>query len=394
MDPIYLDYAATTPVRPEVREAMLPYLDQLFANPSSSHRFGRQARAALEEARDSVAESLGARRREVYFVRGGTESDNLAILGRVEAAMAAGHPRPRAITLATEHKAVLDAVKAVEGLGGVSTFVPVTPSGLPDPEALERALAGEPAPTLLSVMWVNNETGVVQDVPGLVRAAHARGAVLHTDAVQAVGKVPVRLDQVPVDLLSLTGHKIHGPKSTGVLIAREGVELAPRIHGGSQEGSLRPGTQDVAGAVGVALALRLAVSEQEELARQAGGLRDRLQGRLQSEVSGLVVHGGEAPRAPHILNVGIPGVDAELLQVGLDLEGLAVSAGSACQSGSRSASHVLAAMTGGTVEGGVVRFSLDRTTTRQEVDEAARRTVSVVERLRASSPAGAPGGVS
>lgn len=391
MDPIYLDYAATTPVRPEVREAMEPYLDRLFANPSSSHRWGRQARSALEDARASVAAALGVRRREVYFVRGGTESDNLAVLGRVEAARAEGMERPEAVTLATEHKAVLDAVRSLETWGGRATVLPVTSEGLPDPEALQRALDHDPAPSILSVMWVNNETGVVQDIPALVEAAHARGVVFHTDAVQAVGKVPVRLDDVPVDLLSLTGHKIHGPKSTGVLIARDGVALAPRIHGGAQEGALRPGTQDVAGAVGVARALALAIEEQEAFAADVARLRDRLQQGLEATIPGLAVHGGAAPRAPHVLNVGIPSVDAELLQVGLDLEGLAVSAGSACQSGSRSASHVLEAMLGSGVEGGVVRYSLDRATTEGEVDEAVRRTVAVVERLRQTSPAGSGG---
>jgi len=221
----------------------------------------------------------------------------------------------------------------------------------------------------------------VQPMEALTARAGARGVPVHTDAVQAVGKLPVRVDRVPVDLLSVTGHKIYGPKSTGALFVRDGVELVSRLHGGSQEGGLRPGTQDVAGAVGLATALRLAVAEQEAFAASRRPLRDELEARLAAGIPGLVVHGAPGVRAPHILSVGIPGVDPELLQVSLDMEGLAVSGGSACTSGSTSLSHVLEAMLGPGTPPAVIRYSLGRATSRDEVLRAAEVTLGVVERL-------------
>ncbi|HSG49151.1 MAG TPA: cysteine desulfurase family protein [Longimicrobiales bacterium] len=378
MDPIYLDYAATTPVRDEVRAAMEPYLWEDFGNPSSTHRWGRRAQAALEEARATVAEALGARRREVVFVRGGTESDNLALLGRVDADRRAGRT-PHLITTAVEHKAVLDTAHAAEAAGARCTILPVDAGGAVSLDALDDALRG--GASLVSAMWVNNEVGTVQPMEALAARARAVGVPVHTDAVQAVGKLPVRVDQVPVDLLSVTGHKIYGPKSTGALFVRDGVELVSRLHGGSQEGGLRPGTQDVAGAVGLAAALRLAVEEQASFAASRRPLRDELEARLLAGIPGLVVHGAPGVRAPHILSVGIPGVDPELLQVSLDMEGLAVSGGSACTSGSTSLSHVLEAMLGPGTPPAVIRYSLGRATTREEVLGAAEVTLGVVERL-------------
>lgn len=384
MDPIYLDYAATTPVREEVRAAMEPYLWEDFGNPSSTHRWGRRAQAALEEARAAVAEALGARRREVVFVRGGTESDNLALLGRVEADRRAGRT-PHVVTTAVEHKAVLDTARAAQAGGARCTVLPVDAGGAVSLEALDEALQG--GASLVSVMWVNNEVGTVQPMEGLAARARERGVPVHTDAVQAVGKLPVRVDRVPVDLLSVTGHKIYGPKSTGALFVRDGVALASRIHGGSQEGGLRPGTQDVGGAVGLATALRLAVAEQDAFARSRRPLRDELEARLVAGIPGLVVHGAPGVRAPHILSVGIPEVDPELLQVSLDMEGLAVSGGSACTSGSTALSHVLEALLGAGTPPAVIRYSLGRTSTREEIVRAAEVTLGVVERLRPSAPA-------
>lgn len=384
MDSIYLDYAATTPVRDEVREAMDPYLWRAFGNPSSTHRWGREAQAALEGARSRVADSLGVNRREILFVRGGTESDNLAILGRAEMIRARGET-PHVVTSALEHKAVLDAARSVEAAGGTCTVLPVDGGGAVDLGALEEALDRNPC--IVSLMWVNNEVGTIQPLGPVVEMARDRGVPVHTDAVQAVGKIPVDLAAIPVSCLSLSAHKFYGPKSTGVLMVREGTAMGPRLHGGGQEGGLRPGTQDVAGAVGLARALELAMEEQEAFARSRGALRNRLQTRLQERIPGLVVHGVEGERAPHILNVGVPGVDPELLHVSLDLEGLAVSGGSACQSGSTTTSHVVAALLGDDALPAAVRYSLGRTTTPEEVDRAAEITTRVVARLQAPVPA-------
>ncbi|MEK9502253.1 cysteine desulfurase family protein [Gaopeijia maritima] len=378
VDPIYLDYAATTPLRDEVRAAMEPYYAVQFGNPSSPHRWGRAARGALEESRARIAEALGARHRDVVFVRGGTESDNLAILGRAEATRAAGGA-PCIVTSATEHKAVLDAARSVAARGGRAVVLPVLRSGVIDLEALDRAL--DEHPCLVSLMWVNNETGVVQPVPEVAARAAEAGVPVHTDAVQAVGKVPVHFERSGVACLSVTGHKIYGPKSTGALLVHQDTPLDPRLHGGGQERGLRPGTQDVAGAVGLAEAVCLAVAEQAELMSRYESLRQRLEGRLSAAIADLRIHGGDARRSPHVTNVGIANIDGQMLTISLDLEGLAVSGGSACQSGSTGGSHVLEAMYGDDARS-AIRFSFGRTTTDADVDRAADIVIRVVERLR------------
>lgn len=378
MDSIYLDYAATTPMRAEVRAAMEPYHDRCFGNPSSTHRWGREAQAALETARSRIADTLGARRREIVFVRGGTESDNLAILGRAEL-HEAGSECPHVVTCATEHKAVLDTARSVETRGGRATVLGVDHRGAISLEELDDALEADPC--VVSLMWVNNEIGVIHPLAEIARRTRERGVPLHTDAVQAVGKVPVRVDEVPVDFLSLSGHKLHGPKSAGALFVREGTELHARVHGGGQEMGLRPGTQDVAGAVGLAEAVATAVDEQRETASRLHALRDLLEGRLRTAVAGLRVHGEGAPRAPHILSVGIPEVDPELLLVSLDMAGLAVSGGSACSSGSAGGSHVLDAIYGGTAVPAAIRYSFSRETTVDEVERAAEVTLETLRRL-------------
>lgn len=379
VDPIYLDYAATTPLRDEVREAMEPYYAGHFGNPSSTHRWGRAARGALEESRARIARALGAQHRDVVFVRGGTESDNLAILGRAEATRATGGA-PCIVTAATEHKAVLDAARSVSARGGRAVVLPVARSGVVDLEALDRAL-GDDRPCLVSLMWVNNETGVVQPVAEVARRAAEAGVPMHTDAVQAVGKVPVNFNESGVSCLSVTGHKIYGPKSTGALLVRQDTPLDARLHGGGQERGLRPGTQDVAGAVGLAEAVTLAVAEQVELRARYAALRTRLESRLGDALPDLRIHGAETERSPHVSNVGLTSVDAQMLTISLDLEGLAVSGGSACQSGSTGASHVLEAMYGDDVRS-AIRFSFGRTTTTEHIDRAVDIVVRVVNRLR------------
>jgi len=380
MDPIYLDHAATTPMRDEVREAMAPYFSQRFGNPSSVHARGREAAAALERARARVASVLGAEPREIHFVRGGTESDNLAVLGRCDAVRSEG-AEPLVVTSSVEHHAVLESAEAAAKAGGKHEVVAVRPDGSLDAEALEKAL--EAGPAVVSVMWVNNEVGIRLPVEAVARRCRERRVTFHTDAVQAVGKVPVRVDDVPVDLLTITGHKIYGPKGTGVLYVRSGTLLRPRLFGGGQERELRPGTEDVAGAVGMAEALRLAVEEREGEAERIGRLRDRLEAGLLESIPDLHVHGEGAPRVPHISNVGIPEVDLEGLLIGLDLEGIAVSSGSACASGAVQASHVLRALEcEGASEVAPLRFSLGRSTDEEAVDRAVEATIRTVGRLR------------
>jgi cysteine desulfurase len=283
------------------------------------------------------------------------------------------------VTCSTEHKAVLDTALAVERRGGRATVLDVDHRGRLPLDALESALRDDPC--VVSVMWVNNEIGVVHPMSQIAALARAHEVPLHSDAVQAVGKVPVRVDEVPVDFLSLSGHKIYGPKSAGALFVREGTRLHARIHGGGQEGGIRPGTQDVAGAVGLAEAVRLAVQEQETSAARLTSLRDRLEGRLLEAIPGLRVHGAGGDRAPHLLNVGIPGVDPELLLVSLDMAGLAVSGGSACSSGSGGASHVLHAIYGESPPPAAIRYSFGRDTTVDEIERAAELTLATLRRL-------------
>ncbi len=381
MHPLYLDHAATTPVRPEVRAAMAPYLDRVFGNPSSMHRWGREAAAALAQARSECAAALGARFSEIHFVRGGTESDNLAILGRTARLRADGHT-PTVVVSAVEHAAVLGAAaRATERGAGRLVTLPVAGDGSLDLDRLDQALAMPPA--VVSVMWVNNETGMVLPVEEVAERCRAAGATCHTDAVQAVGKVPVRVDAVPVDLLTATGHKLQGPKGTGLLYCREGTWLAPLLHGGGQERALRPGTEDVAGAVGLATALRIAVEERHAEAGRLAALRAQLEGTLTALVPGLRVNAGAAPRAPHITSVAVPGVDGASLLMALDLEGLGVSGGAACHTGASSGSHVIAALYGAHDPHATVRFSLGASTASDDVARAAVITARVVTRLQA-----------
>lgn len=382
---LYFDHAATTPVRDEVREAMAPYLSDTFGNPSSGHAPGRAARAALDDARARIAEALGTDPGEIVFVRGGTEADNLAVLGRALAAEAAGEI-PTVVCSSIEHRAVLDAAAEVERRGGRAIRLPVRRDGTVDPGALDDAL--ESHPSVVSVMWVNNEVGVVQPVEKIGRRCREAGVPFHTDAIQAIGKVPVKLAGAPVDLASFTGHKISGPKGVAALYVREGVEVRPLVHGGGQERGLRAGTEDVAGAVGLAEAIALAVAEREREARRLAALRRRLEEGLQKRIPGLRVNARGAPRAPHIASVSIPGVERDLLLAALDVEGIAVSGGSACASGSTRASHVLEAMLEPREarEAAVVRFSLGPLTGEAEVEAVLRAVPRVVERLREAAP--------
>lgn len=389
---IYLDHAATSPMRREVWKAMESALGEADLNASSPHGFGQKARGRLEGARRSLAACLGGEKRRLVFTGGGTESDNLAVLGFARARRGED---PRVLVSAVEHEAVRQAAAQAGREGARVETVPVDGSGTVELEALEAQLAdGDGAPTLLSVMWANNEVGTVQPLAEVVEMAHRHGALVHTDAVQALGKTEVSVEEVPVDLLTATAHKLGGPVGIGLLHLREGIELEPLVRGGSQEAGLWPGTQNPLAAVGFAAAAELAVGELPESAGRWRDMREELAGRLREDVPDVRVHGLEAPRRlPNLLSVAIPGCDSASLLVSLDMEGVAVSSGSACSSGSSSPSHVLEAMgrEGPSGEVAVLRFSFGPDTTPAMVRRAGDATVRAVERLRAGSPAaGAP----
>jgi len=378
--PIYLDHAATTPVRPEVVDAMLPYLGATFGNPSSAHRFGRNARAGLEQARRDVAEAVGAEPNQVVFTSGGTEADNLALIGAAMAARDRGDPM-RVATTPVEHKAVLAAAHRVVELGGEEAFLPIDADGLIDVAAVEAELARKPA--IVSIMWVNNETGVRQPIEAIAERCATAGVPLHSDAVQAFGKVPVRLEHASGTMLTLSGHKIGAPKGIGALVIRDRKAVTAQVVGGGQQFGIRPGTENVAGAVALGCAAKLAAAEVAEHQARLERLRDRLIVGLRAAVPDLTVNGEPAPRAPHVANLSVPGADGQSLLMHLDLAGIAASGGSACSTGSTEPSHVLLAMgVPSALAASAVRFSLGRETTEAEIDRVIAVFPGVVTKVR------------
>ena len=379
--PVYLDHAATTPVRAEVLEAMLPYLTaQAFGNPSSAHRFGRAARAGLEQARREVALALGAEPNQVIFTSGGTEADNLGVVGAALAARDRGGSMC-AVVSAIEHKAILAAAHAVCHLGGREVVLPVDGDGQVDLAALDDALLDRPA--VVSVMWVNNEVGVVQAVAEIAGRCCAAGVAFHTDAVQAFGKVPMSLAEVACTLATISGHKIGAPKGIGAIIVRDRKAVEAIIHGGGQQFGIRPGTENVAGAVALGRAASLAAAEQPKEAERLRALRDDLGARLRAGVPDLVVNGEGAERAPHVLSVAVPGADSEALLMHLDLAGVAASSGSACSTGAVEPSHVLVAMgLPRELALGAIRLSLGHDSTAEDVARAAEVMPGVVAKVR------------
>ncbi len=337
MTRVYLDHAATTPARPEVVAAMTPLLNAY--NPNSLHAEGRAARAAVDSAREAVARVLGALPREIVFTGSGSESDMLGIVGVARATAARGR---HVVTVATEHHAVLHAVDLLERDGWRVTRLPVDRRGLVDPGAFAESLT--PDTTLASVMLANNEIGVVQPLAELARIARERGVLLHTDAIQAPGWLPLDVDALGVDLISLSAHKFYGPKGVGALYVRRGTPLEPLIVGGGQEHGLRAGTENVAGVAGFAVALALADAERAETAPRVAALRDRLEAGILAAVPDAVMNAAGAPRLPGILSVAFAGVPSDALLIRLDLEGIAASAGSACAAGSLEPSHVITAL--------------------------------------------------
>ena len=384
---IYLDNHSTTRLDPRVLEAMLPWLTEHYGNAgSATHEMGREARAAVDRARDMLAAAIGATPREVVFTSGATESNNLAILGLAARAPA---DRRHVVTVVTEHHAVLDPLEHLERMGFAVTRLPVEPgTGRVGPDAVAAAL--RPDTCLVSMMLANNEIGVVHDIPAIAAQVHARGAALHVDCAQALGRLPVAVDALGADLASFSAHKFHGPKGAGFLYVRRRervVRIDPLVYGGGQERGMRSGTLDVPGIAGMAEAARLAVDELATEPARMRGLRDRLWTLLQRDIAGIALNGpplaDPAVRLANNLNVRIPGVDGQSLLATLSADGLALSSGSACSSENPRPSHVLLAL--GLTEDEArasLRFGLSRFTTEAEIDEAARRIAAGVARLR------------
>jgi cysteine desulfurase len=384
-DQIYLDHAATTPVRTEVRQAMRATSERCDFNPSSLHREGRQARAELDDARDRLAAALGAGRTEIVFTSGGTEADNLALFG---ATRAVGRPA-HVVASAIEHHAVTAALGRLADEGIETSLLTVDRQGRVDCGEFERAL--RPNTVLASIMYANNEVGTVQPIAELADIARRRGVLFHTDAVAVPTWLPIDVRQLGVDMLSISAHKFYGPKGVGALYVRHGVGMAPEIVGGGQESGKRAGTENLTGIVGMAHALELAVGEREGRASAASALRDRLEAGIRERVVGITVNAGETPRLANLCNISFGGVDAAELLIALDLAGISVSAGSACTSGTLEPSHVLAAMAGPATG---IRFSLGAATTPAEIERVLAVIPLLVAELRAQAPSPAlPGGM-
>jgi cysteine desulfurase len=390
MKRIYLDANATTPVLPEVVEAMLPFWHESFGNPSSAHHAGQRTRSAVEHARSSVAALMNAQAKEIVFTSGGTESDNLALAGVLQPYLDRGEPA-HLITSAIEHHAVLYAAESLEKRGVEVTYLKPTPDGVIDPSAFEAALL--PHTRLVSIMLANNETGAIQPVGKLARIAkaHAAKPLFHTDAVQAAAKLSLDLsgEFKNVDLLSISGHKMYAPQGTGVLFVRKGVQLAPLFHGGPHERQRRAGTENVPGIVALGRAADLARAWfATDGARQLAALRDRLETGLTAAISDVFVNARSAARVENTTNLRFTGVDAEALIIALDVKGISASFGAACQSGATEPSHVLTAMGLTQPEArGSIRLSLSRLTTSEEIDRALDIIPAAVERLRSLAKA-------
>ena len=375
---IYLDHNATTPLHPKAFEAMVPYLREHWGNPSSPYRFGNEARAAVEQARQRIAECIGCKPAELVFCSSGTESDNLALRGVAQALKSKGN---HIVTTGIEHPAVLNTCKALERDGYRLSYLPVNQDGVVEIEALAASLGAETI--LVTVMHANNETGVVQPVEEIAAITRTRGIVFHTDAVQSAGKLPRRLGELGADLITFSGHKLYGPKGVAALYVRDGTPLAPVTTGGAHERGLRAGTENVAGIVGFAEAATLAFESSEAEGQRLRALRDRLEREVSSSILRVKLNGARTPRVPNTSNISFQGVDGESIVLGLDVRGICVSTGSACSTGDPEPSHVLLAMGLSAREAqGSVRLSLGRGTREEDIDVTVRALVNAVERLR------------
>lgn len=379
---IYLDHAATTPVHPEVRKAMWPYLEEQFGNPSSIHQYGRAVRSALDEARDRLAAALNCESRNIIFTSGGTEADNTALIGVATAYKDRGK---HIVTTAIEHHAVLEACEFLQSVGFSVTYVPVDKTGTVDVKDVAAAITDDTC--LISVMFANNEVGTVQPIADIGALARERGIPFHSDAVQALGAMPIDLTQLPVDLLTVSAHKINGPKGTGALYVGPGVRFRPRQFGGSQERKQRPGTENVLGIVGFGKAVEIGTAELDRKRQTFLHMRQAMINVWQESGIEFVVNGHPSTFLPHILNVSFIGVDTETMLMNLDLAGVACASGSACTAGSLETSHVLQAMhLPQEVTASAVRFSFGLGNTVAEVTEAAAKAAEIVNRLRKARP--------
>ncbi|KGG81477.1 cysteine desulfurase [Caloranaerobacter azorensis H53214] len=379
---VYMDYAATTPVKKEVLEEMMPYFTEKYGNPSSIYRIGRESRAAIDEARERVAKIIGAKPKEIYFTSGGSESDNWAIKGVAFANRDKGN---HIITSKIEHHAVLHACEYLEKHGFEVTYLDVDEYGIVDLEQLKNAITDKTI--LITIMFANNEIGTIQPIQEIGKIAREKGVYFHTDAVQAIGNVEIDVNNLNIDLLSMSAHKFYGPKGVGVLYIREGVKIHPYIHGGAQEKNRRAGTENVAGIVGLAKALELAYENLEEHNKKLVYLRDKLIKEVTNKIDYVRVNGHPEKRLPGNVNFSIEFVEGEALLLSLDMMGIAASSGSACTSGSLDPSHVLLAIgLPHEIAHGSLRFSLGDFNTEEDVDYVVESLVKIVERLREMSP--------
>lgn len=381
MRKVYFDHSATTPVDPAVIEAMLPFLNEKFGNPSSIHSFGREAKVALEEAREMIADFCHARAADIYFTSGGTESDNMAIKGVAYEYKNKGR---HIITSKIEHHAVLHTCEFLEKEGFEVSYVAPDQYGMIHPEAVKELTRNDTI--LISIMHANNEVGTINPIEQIGAIAHERGILFHTDAVQTFGKIPIDLSKLPVDLMSMSGHKIYGPKGIGVLYVRKGVKLVPLSHGGGHERNRRPGTENMPGIVGLAKAVELRKARMQSDNEYVARLRDRFHELITTSIPRVILNGHPEKRLAGHLNLSFQGIEGEALLLSLDLKGVAASSGSACTSGSIDPSHVLTAMgIKPEVSRSSIRFTLGRDNTEEDVDYAASILPEIVQRLRSMS---------
>ncbi len=381
MNRVYLDHSATTPVRKEVAEAMLPYFSGMFGNASSIHSFGREARRAIQNARKKIAGMIDADLTEVVFTSGGTESDNLALMGCAYAKRKGGR---HIVTSSIEHSAVLNCCRNLEREGFEITYLPVDGQGLVDPASVKDTI--RPDTVLVSIMLANNEVGTVQPISEIGKITGAMGVPLHTDAVQALGKLSVTANRLNADLISMSGHKIYGPKGIGMLYIRKGISFKPLMHGGHHEMGFRPGTENVAAIVGLAKAMELAELERKDFIEKTFALRSVLEAGINEKIKNVIVNGHTEKRLPNISNASFKNTDGETLLMILDSLGIAVSAGSACSSGSTEPSHVLSAMgISAELASGNLRFSIGRSNDREDIYRVLEVLPDVVAKLRGVS---------
>jgi cysteine desulfurase len=382
MQRIYLDYAATTPTDPNVVQAMLPYFHDAFGNPSAIYSYGQEAKNALEEARGKVARLIGARDEEIIFTSGGTEADNFALKGAAYANQKKGN---HIITSAIEHHAVLESCKFLGKMGYKITYLPVDKYGLVDPDSVKKAITDKTI--LISVMHANNEIGTIQPISEIGKIAKEAGILFHSDAVQTAGHIPVNVNELGVDLLSMSGHKLYGPKGVGVLYTRKGSKLTPFMHGGGQERGRRASTENVPGIVGLGQAAELAGQDLEGEAQRLIGLRDKLISGIVQKVDRTHLNGHPVKRLPNNVNISVEFVEGESMCLNMDIVGICASTGSACSSGSLEASHVLLAIGLEHVQAhGSLRFTLGKWTTEEEVEKVLEILPRIIGKLRAMSP--------